>query len=88
MSTPLNVGPKSAAWLRQVGVRTREDLEAMGMLGVYRNASPSAIFPVQAWGLHSISNKRGYHDNQAIRTSRHFFLNFFPCRIYFRISGL
>ena len=30
MSTPLNVGPKSAAWLRQVGVRTREDLEAMG----------------------------------------------------------
>lgn len=30
-----NVGPKSAAWLRQVGLRTREDLAAVG--------------PVEAW---------------------------------------
>lgn len=30
-----NIGPKSAAWLRQVGLRTREDLAAVG--------------PVEAW---------------------------------------
>ena len=27
-----NIGPKSAAWLRQVGLRTREDLAAVGPL--------------------------------------------------------
>ena len=27
-----NIGPKSAAWLRQVGLRTREDLEAAGTI--------------------------------------------------------
>ena len=25
-----NIGPKSAAWLRQVGLRTRADLEGVG----------------------------------------------------------
>lgn len=37
-STPLklrNIGPKSAAWLRQVGLRTREDLEAAGAVEAF-----------------------------------------------------
>ena len=30
-----NIGPKSAAWLRQVGLRSREDLEHAGPVGAY-----------------------------------------------------
>lgn len=30
-----NIGPKSAAWLRQVGLRTREDLEAAGAVDAF-----------------------------------------------------
>ena len=30
-----NVGPKSAAWLRQVGVRTQGDLEALGAVDAF-----------------------------------------------------
>lgn len=35
MSTPLRVGPKSAAWLRQVGIRSREDLQAVGAVAAF-----------------------------------------------------
>jgi len=36
MSTKLrNIGPKSAAWLRQVGLRTAEDLTAAGAVGAF-----------------------------------------------------
>ena len=45
MSTPLNVGPKSAAWLRQVSVRTREDLEAMGAVGAYVKCKRAGFRP-------------------------------------------
>jgi len=31
----LNIGPKSAAWLRQVGIRTREQLNEAGALGAF-----------------------------------------------------
>ncbi len=30
-----NIGPKSAAWLRQVGLRSREDLQAAGAVGAF-----------------------------------------------------
>ena len=30
-----NIGPKSAAWLRQVGLRTREDLVRVGAVEAY-----------------------------------------------------
>ncbi|MFI8717331.1 TfoX/Sxy family protein [Stenotrophomonas sp. NPDC077464] len=30
-----NIGPKSAAWLRQVGLRTAEDLTAAGAVGAF-----------------------------------------------------
>ncbi len=30
-----NIGPKSAAWLRQVGLRTREDLIAIGAANAF-----------------------------------------------------
>ncbi len=30
-----NIGPKSAAWLRQVGLRSREDLAAIGAAAAY-----------------------------------------------------
>ena len=31
----LNIGPKSAAWLRQVGIRSREQLVEAGALGAF-----------------------------------------------------
>ena len=34
-ATMRNIGPKSAAWLRQVGVRTRQDLTAIGAVGAF-----------------------------------------------------
>ena len=30
-----NIGPKSAAWLRQVGLRTREDLHEVGAVDAF-----------------------------------------------------
>ena len=45
MSTPLNIGPKSAAWLRQVGVRTREDLEAMVAVTAYVKCKRAGFRP-------------------------------------------
>ena len=40
-----NIGPKSAAWLRQVGVRTREDLEAAGPLDAYLRVRRAGFKP-------------------------------------------
>jgi len=41
----LNVGPKSAAWLRQVGVRTPEDLQALGAVGAYIKVKRAGFRP-------------------------------------------
>ena len=40
-----NIGPKSAAWLRQVGLRTREDLEAAGPLDAYMRVRRAGFRP-------------------------------------------
>ncbi len=40
-----NVGPKSAAWLRQVGVRTYEDLERIGALDVFLKVKRAGFRP-------------------------------------------
>ena len=40
-----NIGPKSAAWLRQVGLRTREDLEAAGPLEAYMRVRRAGFRP-------------------------------------------
>ena len=34
-TTLRNIGPKSAAWLRQVGLRSHEDLVAVGAVGAF-----------------------------------------------------
>jgi DNA transformation protein and related proteins len=41
----LNVGPKSAAWLRQVGVRTAEDLQALGSVGAFMKVKRAGFRP-------------------------------------------
>jgi DNA transformation protein and related proteins len=41
----LNVGPKSAAWLRQVGVRTHADLESLGSVGVFMKVKRAGFRP-------------------------------------------
>ncbi|MDC7808056.1 TfoX/Sxy family protein [Luteimonas sp BLCC-B24] len=40
-----NIGPKSAAWLRQVGLRTREDLEAVGPLEAFMRVRRAGFKP-------------------------------------------
>lgn len=40
-----NVGPKSAAWLRQVGLHTREDLEAAGPVEAYMRVRRAGFRP-------------------------------------------
>lgn len=41
----LNVGPKSAAWLRQVGVRTQADLEALGSVAAFMKVKRAGFRP-------------------------------------------
>ena len=41
----LNIGPKSAAWLRQVGVRSMDDLVALGALGVFLKVKRAGFKP-------------------------------------------
>lgn len=40
-----NIGPKSAAWLRQTGVRTQEDLEAVGALAAFVRVKRAGFKP-------------------------------------------
>ena len=40
-----NIGPKSAAWLRQVGLRTEEDLRAIGALEAFMRVKRAGFKP-------------------------------------------
>ena len=40
-----NIGPKSAAWLRQVGLRTAEDLRAVGSLDAFIRVKRAGFKP-------------------------------------------
>lgn len=40
-----NVGPKSAAWLRQIGIRTEEDLRRFGAVEAYRRVKVAGFKP-------------------------------------------
>ena len=48
MTTPLklrNIGPKSAAWLRQVGLRTEDDLRGIGALEAFMRVKRAGFKP-------------------------------------------
>lgn len=40
-----NIGPKSAAWLRQVGLRSREDLAALGAVDAFMRVKRAGFKP-------------------------------------------
>ncbi|HEY0660169.1 MAG TPA: TfoX/Sxy family protein [Lysobacter sp.] len=40
-----NIGPKSAAWLRQVGLRTHEDLAAIGTVEAFMRVKRAGFKP-------------------------------------------
>ena len=40
-----NIGPKSAAWLRQVGLRTREDLASVGAVDAFMRVKRAGFKP-------------------------------------------
>lgn len=41
----LNIGPKSAAWLRQVGVRSVDDLKRLGAVGAFLKVKRAGFRP-------------------------------------------
>ena len=49
MSTPAqkmrNIGPKSAAWLRQVGLRTRQDIAVVGAVDAFMRVKRAGFRP-------------------------------------------
>ena len=48
MSTPeklRNIGPKSAAWLRQVGLRSREEIAGVGAVGAFMRVKRAGFKP-------------------------------------------
>ncbi len=47
----VNVGPKSAAWLRAVGIETRADLERVGSVRAYRLVLAAALLACGLFGL-------------------------------------
>jgi len=40
-----NIGPKSSAWLRQVGLRSREDLDAIGAVEAFMKVKRAGFKP-------------------------------------------
>ncbi|MGE8280384.1 MAG: TfoX/Sxy family protein [Stenotrophomonas sp.] len=40
-----NIGPKSAAWLRQVGLRSEQDLTAIGAVGAFMKVRRAGFKP-------------------------------------------
>ncbi len=40
-----NIGPKSAAWLRQTGIRSQQDLEAVGALAAFVRVKRAGFKP-------------------------------------------
>ena len=54
------LGPKSQQWLASIGIHTREDLEAAGAIGAYRQLRtcyPKSITLNMLWGLYAVLNR-------------------------------
>ena len=53
--TPIkNIGPKSSAWLHEIGIDSLEDLEALGAVEAYRRlkaARPTEVSLNALWGM-------------------------------------
>ena len=53
--TPIkNMGPKSSAWLHEIGIDSLEDLEAIGAVEAYRRlkaARPTEVSLNALWGM-------------------------------------
>lgn len=50
------IGPKSAAWLAEVGIATEAELRALGAVAAYRRLkhwSPRLVSRNMLWGLHA-----------------------------------
>lgn len=50
------LGPKTVAWLRDVGINSEADLRALGAVAVYRRLkhwNPKRVSRNALWGLHA-----------------------------------
>lgn len=51
-----SLGPKSASWLKDVGIETEGDLRALGAIAAYRRVkagNPKSVSLNLLWGLHA-----------------------------------
>lgn len=51
-----SIGPKSAGWLKEVGIETGDDLRALGAVAAYRRLkewNPKAVSLNMLWALHA-----------------------------------
>ncbi|MCX5515148.1 competence-specific regulator [Kaistia algarum] len=60
MDTPISsmrgIGPRTATWLKDVGVETEDDLRRMGAIAAYRrlkHSGPKRVSLNALWGLHA-----------------------------------
>ena len=54
MTAIKNMGPKSSAWLHEIGIDTLEDLEAIGTVEAYRRlkaSRPTVVTLIALWGM-------------------------------------
>ena len=54
MTAIKNMGPKSSAWLHEIGIDTLEDLEAIGTVEAYRRlkaSRPTEVTLNALWGM-------------------------------------
>jgi DNA transformation protein and related proteins len=52
-----SLGPKSAAWLKEAGIKTEADLRALGAAEAYRRLkvrNPKGVSLNMLWGLHAV----------------------------------
>ena len=73
-----NVGPKSAAWLRQIGIRTEEDLRKFGAVEAYRRVKLAGFKPT----LNLLYSMAGAECRK--KYAAWFTDGYFPCQ---RVSG-
>jgi hypothetical protein len=68
-----NIGPKSAAWLRQTGIRTQEDLVAVGSLAAYVRVKRAGFKPSLnlLYALEGVTRMKAAHRNRtSVSTTR------------------
>ena len=66
-----NIGPKSAAWLRQVGLRTREDLAGAGTVEAFMRVRRAELVAAAEAAIAQLPPPRGRPAAGPVTTTHH-----------------